>query len=263
MAKPFLRWAGSKRKTLSILSSYWNGNYGRYVEPFAGSACLFFAVSPRKALLADINAELIFTYIQVRDNLPAVMRTLRTYQKGKTQYLVLRKINPFELSDAGRAARFIYLNRYAFNGIYRTNQEGIFNVPYGGWLAGEMPTSQVFSTCSKLLKNAKLTAGSFQDILSQTEEGDFVYLDPPYSVSNRRVFRQYDPASFGSGDVELLRKWLIRLDKRSVKFLVSYAECREGRYLANNFTCRKIAVRRNIAGFTASRRRSYELLISN
>ena len=235
----------------------------RYVEPFAGSACLFFSVTPKKALLGDINAELMFTYVQIRDNLPAVMGALGTYHKGKKQYLELRAVNPLALPDAVRAARFIYLNRYAFNGIYRTNGEGRFNVPYGGWRAGRMPTSEVFSACSQLLKHAHLTTGSFQDTLSQTQQGDFVYLDPPFSVSKRRVFRQYDPAAFGPEDVDLLKNWLIRLDQRSIKFLVSYADSREGRSIANGFTCRRIAVRRNIAGFTADRRRSYELLISN
>jgi len=263
MSETFLRWAGSKKQTVSVLSSYWSKEYDRYVEPFAGSACLFFAVNPKNALLSDINGELIFAYTQVRDNLAAVMRALNSYQKGKGKYLSLRKTDPCTLSDAARAARFIYLNRYAFNGIYRTNQEGKFNVPYGGWRAGNMPATQVFSTCSRLLQTADLIAASFENTLSKTKAGDFVYMDPPFSVSRRRVFKEYDRAAFGPDNVDLLRKWLIRLNKKSIKFLVSYAECKEGRYLAGGFACRKVAVRRNIAGFTASRRRSYELLISN
>ena len=126
-----------------------------------------------------------------------------------------------------------------------------------------MPTKKLFETCSNLLQRASLRTASFEKTLSETCEGDFVYLDPPYSVSKRRVFRQYGPATFGPDDVELLRSWLVRLANRSVKFLVSYAQSKEGQYLAKDFQSKKIAVRRNIAGFTSSRRLSYELLISN
>lgn len=263
MSEPFLRWAGSKRKLLPVLSAYWKDEYERYVEPFAGSACLFFHISPPKALLGDINSELIFTFKQVKENLRAVLEALRKYRKGKQQYLDLRAEDPGDLRETERAARFIYLNRYAFNGIYRTNEEGRFNVPYGGWRAGRMPGKEVFETCSKLLQNASLRSGSYEKTLSETRKSDFVYLDPPYSVSRRRVFREYDPATFGPDDVEVLRTWLTRLSDMSVRFLVSYAESREGNYLAKGFRCKKVAVRRNIAGFASSRRLSYELLISN
>lgn len=263
MSEPFLRWAGSKRKLLPILRTYWKDDYARYVEPFAGSACLFFHISPPKALLGDINSELIFTFKQVKGNLCAVLDALRQYRKSKQQYLDLRAEDPENLTETERATRFIYLNRYAFNGIYRTNEEGRFNVPYGGWRAGRMPSKDVFEACSALLQGASLRSGSYEKTLSETRKGDFVYLDPPYSVSRRRVFRQYDPATFGPDDVEVLRTWLTRLSNKSVKFLVSYAESKEGNYLAKGFRYRKVAVRRNVAGFAFSRRLSYELLISN
>src|SRR6266511_4373296 len=129
MPEPFLRWAGSKRKLLPVLSAYWSGEkYSRYVEPFAGSACFFFCISPHEALLGDINPELIFTFEQVKKNLPEVLDALRKYRKSKRQYLDLRALDPSSLEDTDRAARFIYLNRYAFNGIYRTNKEDRFNV---------------------------------------------------------------------------------------------------------------------------------------
>jgi len=263
VAEPFLRWAGSKRKLLPLLTRYWNSRYKRYVEPFAGSACFFFAVAPEKAILGDLNSDLIFAFSQLRDNLPAVMRELNRHRKSKSRYLAFRAADPFNLSNAARAARFIYLNRYAFNGIYRTNEQGRFNVPYGGWRAGGMPGKDIFAACSRLLRSAELLASPYDWTLSKVQRGDFVYMDPPYSVSKRRVFRQYDSVTFGPDDVERLKDWMHRLDKRGASFLVSYADSREGRFLAHGYECRKTAVRRHIAGFTASRGRSYELLISN
>lgn len=263
MGKPFLRWAGSKRKLLPVLSSYWSRDSKRYVEPFAGSACLFFHLSPKKALLGDINSELMFAYTQVRDHLHDVLDRLRSLRKGKRQYLALRAINPDSLVNAERAARFIYLNRFCFNGLYRTNEAGYFNVPYGGWRAGRIPSDDEFKACSQILQHADLSVSSFEMTLAKVKDGDFVYLDPPYSVAAKRVFKQYDATAFDEVQIELLRTWLIRFAKRSVRFLATYADCREGRYLAQGFHARKVAVRRNIAGFSSERRRAYELLISN
>lgn len=263
MAVPFLRWAGSKRRLLSTLSAYWNPSFERYVEPFSGSACLFFHLAPAKAVLGDINSELIFAYRQVRDNLSNVLAKLHEWRGDKAQYLELRNVDPISLPDAKRAARFIYLNRYCFNGIYRTNAKGEFNVPFGGWRAGYIPPKEDFLACARLLLNAKLKVASFEKVLRGVRAGDFVYMDPPFSVSNRRVFREYDPSSFDLSKMEVLRAWLPKIDAIGAKFLVSYADSKEGRYLSTGYNVRRVSVRRNIAGFTGSRGRSYELLISN
>ena len=125
--RSFIRWAGSKRQLIPILSEFWKPNYKRYVEPFAGSAALFFYLAPNNALLGDINKELIDTYRQVRTNLKQVLNRLSLLNNNKTVYLRLRSQNPTLLSAPDRAARFIYLNRYCFNGLYRTNRSGAFN----------------------------------------------------------------------------------------------------------------------------------------
>src|SRR5437660_9403100 len=118
---PFLRWAGSKRRLLPILQTFWTKQHKRYVEPFAGSACLFFAIRPPKAILGDLNPELIATYVEVKYRIDAVLNALmRLKPFDKDQYLKLRKAEPTTLSPPERAARFIYLNRHCFNGIYRT-----------------------------------------------------------------------------------------------------------------------------------------------
>jgi DNA adenine methylase len=233
------------------------------VEPFAGSACLFFHIAPRKALLGDVNHELIGTYRQVKKHPEEIRALLTNLWKGPRVYKHIRdEVNPAELSCVGRAARFIYLNRCCFNGIFRTNSDGKFNVPYGGDKSGRMPKKKHLIGCSELLQNARLTGGDFEKVLKNTQPGDFVYMDPPFSVKARRVFREYDKSIFSFDDVMRLRKWMQRLRKRNIAFLVSYAESEEAEYLMEGFHSEIVSVRRNIAGFTDKRTQSNEVLIS-
>jgi len=261
--KPFLRWAGSKRQLISQLIAYWNDEYLNYVEPFVGSGSLFFAISPRQAILGDINDELIFTYKQVRENMDAVLSALHKFEKGREAYLKIRSLDQMKLTEERRAARFIYLNRYCFNGLYRTNLKGHFNVPYGGWKSGELPSKDHFQSCTNALDNAVLLSGSFEKTLELVKQGDFVYMDPPFSVRARRVFNEYDPSTFTSGQVQVLRQWLERLDASGISFLVSYAESQEADLLRQGFNSQEVTVRRNISGFASKRRKARELLITN
>jgi len=261
---PFLRWAGSKRRLLPKLKTFWTGRHERYVEPFAGSACLFFALNPKKAILGDLNRELISTYVEVKYRLGAVLKELATLPPwNKAEYLRLRSLDTSGLQPSARAARFIYLNRFCFNGIYRTNQAGQFNVPYGGDRCGAPLGDEVFQRCSRNLRRARFVLGDFEKVLKHAERGDLVYMDPPYAVEARRVFRQYDPSTFTLVDIARLRFWMERLDKAGIDFVVSYAESEEADILRKGFSCETVAVRRNVAGFAAHRVMTNELLISN
>jgi DNA adenine methylase len=261
--KPFLRWAGSKRQLIPAISQYWNNNFTRYIEPFAGSASLFFNLAPTSAILGDINADLVTTYEQVKTNLPALILELHLLQKGEKYYNLLRKTNPSTLDPAKRAARFIYLNRFCFNGLYRTNLAGEFNVPYGGDRTGKIPSDDLLIKCSNCLQNARLLNCSFEKILELVIPGDFVYMDPPFSVVAHRVFREYDALLFSREQIDNLRNWMIKLNNKGITFLVSYAESEEGNFLGKDFYVKTVRVRRNIAGFAANRRHATELLISN
>lgn len=258
-----MRWAGSKRQLIPTLSEFWKPTHVRYVEPFAGSAALFFHLSPKKALLGDINEELIDAYRQIRTNLQQVLECLSSLRKSKTEYLRLRSQDPGKLLLASKAARFIYLNRYCFNGLYRTNLKGSFNVPYSGNRTGDIPSPQHFAACAKKLSRAKLICAPFEKTLEQTKKGDFVYMDPPYAVKGRRIFNEYNPAIFDEASIERLREWLSILDEMRVSFLVSYADSDEARYLAEGFNTRHVSIKRNISGFAGNRRTDTELLIYN
>jgi DNA adenine methylase len=261
---PFLRWAGSKRKLLPHLKRFWTTNHRRYVEPFAGSACLFFAIKPSQAILGDLNPELVSTYIEVKYRVGAVLKELATLSPwSKEEYLRLRALDTSTLEPHVRAARFIYLNRLCFNGIYRTNLQGKFNVPYSGDGCGAFPQDSVFRQCSRRLRCARFVKGDFERALRQAQRGDLVYMDPPYAVRARRVFREYDPSTFTHEDIARLRGWMERLNRAGIDFVVSYAESDEADVLKRGFSYETIAVRRNVAGFAGHRAMANEILISN
>jgi DNA adenine methylase len=259
----FLRWAGSKKKQLPILSSFWNQDFDRYVEPFMGSACLFFRVRPRKAILADINEDLIRTFLTVRKHPRAVSNRLARLPLGKRSYYRVRGQTLANFDPADAAARFIFLNRFCFNGLYRTNRDGQFNVPFGSSGIGRVPTAQELRTVANALRVCTIRHADFYETLKRTKAGDFVYLDPPYALGNRRVFGQYGPSSFGLGDLQRLADALADMDKRGVKFVLSYAACAEASAFFRGWPRRRIFIHRNIAGFAKHRRRAGEVLISN
>lgn len=263
MGKPFLRWAGSKRQLVSSLVNYWTNEHARYVEPFVGSAQLFFKLEPEFAVLGDINEDLILMYETIRNKPTEVHSVFSQWANNEDQYYRIRAIEANGLGEIHRAARFIYLNRFCFNGLYRTNRHGQFNVPYGGHKCGLLPTVDDLTAASRLLKRASLICGDFEATLNDVKNKDFVYLDPPFVTTNKRVFGDYGPKLFQSEDVGRLGEALDRLDKVGATFVLSYADCREGRTLAETFVKRRVRTRRNIAGFANRRKVTNELLITN
>jgi len=263
VVEPVIRWAGSKRKLLPQLARYWRPEFKRYVEPFAGSACLFFRLHPECAVLGDINQELMLTYRQMKANVGAVITELAGLRKGKRIYLRLRRTDPNSLPPAARAARFLYLNRFCFNGLYRTNEAGQFNVPYSGRRCGNLPEPVELRAVARRLRRVTLVASDFEDVLRRVGPGDFVYMDPPFRVNGRRMFTQYDSTAFKHTDLFRLRRWMEALAKQRIPFLVSYAGSEEAQFLSDGFNTENLKVRRNIAGFTERRVLFDEVLISN
>ncbi len=261
---PFLRWAGSKRRLLPKLSNYWNNEYRRYVEPFVGSAALFFAIRPSSALLSDVNAGLIEAFTLIRDDVAGVYERLVRIPLGSKSYYALRAEDPLTRKPLDRAARFVFLNRFCFNGLYRTNAKGSFNVPYAPTGTGDLPSWRHLQACSALLSGVELIRGDFEEILLENVEAqDFVYLDPPYAVENRRVFRQYGPETFGTSDLRRLSMVLDEIHSRGAHFVLSYAWCREATIAFRKWPARRVYTQRNIAGFARHRRRAAELIVSN
>lgn len=261
--RPLLRWAGSKRQQLPFLEGFWSPTFKRYVEPFAGSAALFFSINPSKARLSDTNASLVQTYRQVRANPDKVASCLAKLPPGKESYYRIRAIAPSALSAPEAAARFIYLNRFCFNGLYRTNLKGNFNVPFGSGKQGQLPDVELLRKFSERLKVVGLACEDFEVALSKCREGDFVYIDPPYAVTNKRIFRQYDSATFGISDLTRLLEKVKQLDKKGIAFVLSYAYEKEFRDMFREWKTFRRRCHRSIAGNAAKRRSVYEAVVTN
>lgn len=261
--RPLFRWAGSKRQIIHRLLPYWNDEFQRYVEPFAGSAALFFAVNPPKALLGDLNQDLIEAYMILRDSPRALYRRVTSIPRNRKTYQLIRNKKPSSLTRFQRATRFVYLNRFCFNGIYRTNLQGEFNVPYSPSGTGTFPPLKEFERCAEILGRADIHSWEFSKTLGQVKKGDFVYIDPPYAVQERRVFREYGPKLFGNDDLQTLKDLLVDINRKGAVFLLSYADSKEARDTFSNWKMKRMRVRRNISGFSSGRRFSYEVMASN
>lgn len=258
-----LRWAGSKKQLLPILKQYWKPEFKRYVEPFAGSASLFFDIQPPAAVISDLNNELIFALRQIQLQVHHVLECLRRLEISECAYYKIRAIDPATLSLNERAARFLYLNALCFNGLYRTNAKGQFNVPYGKKHRKICIDESLLLASSKLLNNANINCCDFEATMVATRKGDFVYMDPPYVTTSRRIFSEYIPGSFQIKDLDRLLTQLTALDNRGAKFVLSYCDAPEIAPFREKWTVKKVTARRNIAGFIGDRKQATELIITN
>jgi DNA adenine methylase len=222
---------------------------------------LFFELDPPRAILGDTNAELIHFYNVIRNIPERLYRRLCAIPRDAETYYRWRN-DRHGLDDEKAALRFLYLNRNCFNGIFRTNLEGDFNVPYGHSQGTYFRQSDAI-LCARALKRATLIAGDFAKTLERVREGDFVYLDPPYAVQSRRVFREYGMSPFTQADCDRFAAALATIAKRGADFVVSYADSREARVLARPWRWMRFPVRRHVAGFATDRRSSYEIVITN
>jgi DNA adenine methylase len=260
--RPVLRWAGSKRTLLDELVARSPREFTRYVEPFAGSACLFLALRPTVAVLGDSNHELMSFYRTFRWRPYEVLATATGWPTTLESYTAIRSLVPDEMPAVEAAARFLYLNRLAFNGVYRTNRQGRFNVPMGR-NGGGFPDRKSVSHVARLLRRAELTATDFEVTVRGVGEGDFVYLDPPYSRSPEGNWGVYGYGSFSGVDLERFVAALDEMNTAGARFLVSYTSSAELLSATSAYGVTSIAVRTQVGGKVKSRSVRRELLISN
>lgn len=261
-AKPLLRWAGSKRQLLATLRPLIPSFTGKYIEPFAGSAVLFFSLKPDTAILGDLNSELMHFYRVATLHAVEVYEIASAYERSPETYYRLRDhFTP--QSEVDRAARFFFLNRLCFNGIYRTNTQGHFNVPFGGTKVSAFPTLDCFLAACTVLERVSLINDDFEVTLSRASRGDFCFVDPPYYSDSSRVFAEYDNRPFSRADVDRLRNLIVSLDTKGVRFMVSYQEGEEAAVLGDGFNVESVTARRTIASSTKCRRSVQESIIRN
>ncbi len=263
-ATPFLKWVGGKTSLLPELLKHVPSRLRRYHEPFVGGGALFFAVGPQRAILSDCNEELVHTYLQVRDGAGAVLDALARHVYQRDHYQQVRALEPRSLEPAERAARFIYLNKTCFNGLWRVNRAGRFNVPIGRYKAPRFCDPSTLWRASQALKGVQVIHQPFEAALQRTSPGDFVYLDPPYDpVSPTASFASYTKDGFDWGDQQRLADECARLNRRGVRFLLSNSATPRIRELYKAFEQRTVRAPRHINSKADGRGHVDELLVFN
>lgn len=253
MPNPFLKWAGGKRWLVSA-ELFSAPAYNRYVEPFLGSAAVFFHLQPERAILSDVNEDLIALYKIIRDKPVELYKVMQEHQRNhrKTYYYKMRSHQP--RTELRRAARFLYLNRTCWNGLYRVNLSGEFNVPIGTKSTVIFDTDD-FVTISSALKNADIRCADFEVIIDECERGDFLFVDPPYTVQhNFNNFIKYNEKIFSWEDQIRLRDSLQRAAERGVAIISTNADHESVRQIYGGIAQYKQIHRHSVLAADSNRR---------
>jgi len=268
--RPFLKWAGGKTQIVDALLEHMPLVFNVYHEPFVGSGALFFRLyrerKIRHAVLSDLNPELIDTYLAIRDHVAEVIQILSEFPYDKEFYYGVRNKSPEQLSLPERAARMIYLNKTGYNGLYRVNRQGKFNVPFGRYKSPKILDSENLMAVSQALREVEILCASFETVLERAAPGDWVYFDPPYApISQTANFTSYYANGFGLDKQEQLRNVCVQLTQNNVSVMLSNSNTKVIRelYSLPCFIIDEILANRAINCNGAKRGKIPELIITN
>ncbi len=270
-AKPFLQWVGGKREMIPQYKDYFPKKYNQYFEPFLGGGAMFFELTPPKSFLNDNNPELFETYKGVRDFPEMVISILNnlkerhseelyTHMRGlDRQYDLFKDFRDYEI-----AARMIYLNQTCFNGVYRVNQKGQFNVPIGSSLNRLICDKETVLKASKILKKATIQCADFETAIKDVKKGDLVFLDPPYyPISKNSDFTRYTKEKFYQEDQIRLKKTIDQLSNKGAYIMLANSDCDFIRNLYKKFNIRTVQSTRSLNCKSSKRGKVSEVLITN
>lgn len=265
-----VKWAGGKSQLLSQFGKVLPEKIEYYIEPFLGSGAMFFHIkrrfNPKRVILSDTNEELINAYSVVRDKVDALIEALRTHkeQHGKEYYYNIRAQDPSTLTDVERAARFIYLNKTCFNGLYRVNSKGKFNVPMGSYKNPGILKEDILKEANKLLQGVELKVMSFEKVLDFATKDAFIYLDPPYyPLTKTSSFTAYTKDVFLENEQKKLAEIFKKLDNLGCKLLLSNSDHAFIRDLYKEFKQESVYARRMINCDATKRGPIIELVVEN
>ncbi|MFC1706880.1 DNA adenine methylase [Planctomycetota bacterium] len=260
--RSLLKWAGGKTRSAAVLSALPPPRWRRYVEPFCGSAAVFFAVAPNDALLADANAELVVCLQEVAHDAENIMRILDRMPNERQYFNQVREQSPEQLADDVRAARVIYLNKTAFRGLWRVNRNGRFNTPYGQYRRPYY-NRETLLRAAEQLRGVEVLCADFRDVLAATGAGDWVYLDPPY-VPDRKWgdFTRYTAGQFGPADQRDLAQSARAAVKRGAAIMLTNSDMPQVRKLYAAMHMHILPTRRDIA-LKKSDRPSADLVVTS
>ncbi len=266
---PFLKWAGGKRQLISQMDKFFPKNYNKYIEPFIGGGAVFFYLLPENSIISDNNPDLVNCYNVIKENVEGLIKSLKKHRYEKDYYYKIRALdrdqNKYaELSDIEKASRSIYLNKSGYNGLYRVNSKGFFNVPFGRHKNPKICDEENLRKVSQVLKNVKIYLGSFEVCLDFAEKGDFIYLDPPYfPLSDTALFTSYTKDIFDKPSQIKLFEVFKELDRRGCNLMLSNSYSEFVLDLYKDFKIVTLRAKRNINSNSQKRGLINEVLILN
>jgi DNA adenine methylase len=276
LVKPYLKWAGGKRQLLSEIKKYLpeNTHDYTYYEPFVGAGAVFFELQPKKAVINDFNTQLILTYTVIKENVEELIALLKDHKDKHSEkyFYKIRNLDrdtaKFEkLTNIDKAARLIYLNKTCFNGLYRVNSRGLFNVPYGRYKNPSVCEEIVLRHISTYLTSNDISIlnKDFADAVISAGKNSFIYFDPPYHSPDKTNFTGYQAGGFGEKEQRRLRDLMIAMTDQGVKCLLSNADTDYIRELYNRdfFDIIPVQAKRSINSDSSGRGTIGEVLIKN
>jgi len=262
--RPFLKWAGGKSQLISQYIPFFPEDFNTYYEPFLGGGAVFFHLLPKTAVLSDINPELINVYCCVKDNVESLIALLEKHQeKHDRDYYYWMRSQNYQTS-LEKAARLIYLNKTCFNGLYRENSQGKFNVPMGKYKKPLICQPDLLRSASCTLQLTEIKVRNFAEVLQNAETDDFVYFDPPYyPISTTSNFTAYSRYAFTKVEQIQLKEVFGKLTDKGVKVMLSNSDCEFIRELYKDFHIEEILATRAINSQGSKRGKIKEILVLN
>ena len=265
-----VKWAGGKKQLLEQFKRFFPKKINRYHEPFVGGGSVAFYLikshNPKAVFLTDANEDLINCYTVIKNDVDALINLLKEYKKlhSKEKYYQIRKQNLDLLSDISRAARFIYLNKTCFNGLYRVNSKGEFNVPIGSYTNPTILQENGLREISKLLKRVSIQSMPFENVLKFARKGDFIYFDPPYyPLKKGKSFTTYTKEKFLEKEQETLARVFKQLDKKGCLVMLSNSNTKFIKKLYKKYNISFVNARRMINSDAKKRGAIKEIVITN
>ena len=273
--KPFVKWAGGKRQLIPIINQNLPESFGTYYEPFLGGGALLFHIltdkNGQKCSISDLNSDLVLAYTTIRDRIDSLIASLKNHEKNyqkdsESYYYSIRENNP--RSEIEKTSRLIFLNRTCFNGLYRVNSKGKFNVPLGKYSNPNIVNEENIRAVSHILQSSRISikCRDFEAVLRDAKKGDLVYFDPPYQpVSATANFTSYTTKDFTYDDLTRLAELCLKLDSRGCKVLLSNSDSKEVAdiFAKNPWKITRIEANRSINSNSKKRTGHFELLIKN
>ena len=270
MIKPILKWVGGKRQLIPEIEKRIPSSYNTYLEPFLGGGAVLFHIQPEKAIVSDINVELINMYNVIKNNNEELIESLKNHKNTSEYFYDIRSKDRTDdydtLSDIEKASRIIYINKTCYNGLYRVNSKGQINTPYGSYKNPLICDEDTINDLSNFFNKNDITIlnQSFEKTLDLAQSGDFVYLDPPYDpVSDTSSFVSYSANGFTRDNQKQLKLCCDELSKKNIKFLLSNSATDYIKDLYKDYNIDIIKAKRNINSDANKRGDINEVLISN